>query len=567
MNPPVLSLVGLTKRFRGNAGPRRGPSRHRPGEVVALIGPSGCGKSTLLRAVTWLDPPDEGFVFLGGEPFGRERRGAVIRHQRPAPDRRDAPAHRAGFSAAQPWPHLSAPLDNVVRPQTVVLGRPRRRRSPGDATCSRRWASPTAPTASPYALSAGRSSAWPSLGALAMDPALMLFDEPDLGAGGPGTRRRVLALLRQLAAAGTTMLVVTHRSASPPTSPTGTCSWITAGSSSRARPAASSTTRPTPASPPSCLRLVGRGGRPDATPEPRDVPSRIDRPYTGIPSFLRAPVCPDPKALDGGGGDHRRAVRRRLAVPAGQPDGAAGSAGAFPALRRRALRPGDTGASTSCATRRGADRRLRRRRHRPTHVEATFANITENRRGGAGARALPVVLGGDHAITYRVLSAPSPQPAHILHFDAHMDYADEADGLRYTNATPSGTSPARHGAEPDPGRHPQPAQRPPPARGHRGRRQPGGADAGGPPPRPGGIAALIPAGAPVYVSIDVDGPRHGAGAGVRLGRAGRAELRRIARHPAGGGRAARGRGLRLRRGEPPLDVGTGATAYLGALAW
>ncbi|WP_298954632.1 amino acid ABC transporter ATP-binding protein [uncultured Methylobacterium sp.] len=269
MNPPVLSLVGLTKRFRGTLALDEVHLDIARGEVVALIGPSGCGKSTLLRAVTWLDPPDEGFVFLGGEPFGRERRGAVIRHH--GRRRIDAMRPRIGlvFQQLNLWPHLSA-LDNVVRPQTVVLGRPREEAVARARDLLAALGLADRADRFPDALSGGQKQRVAIARALAMDPALMLFDEPT-SALDPELVGEVLALLRQLAAAGTTMLVVTHEIGFA-ANVADRIVFMDHGRIVESGPARSVLDNPADPRVAAFLRLVGRGGPAGATPEPRDVP-------------------------------------------------------------------------------------------------------------------------------------------------------------------------------------------------------------------------------------------------------------------------------------------------------
>ncbi|RVU20067.1 arginase family protein [Methylobacterium oryzihabitans] len=293
--------------------------------------------------------------------------------------------------------------------------------------------------------------------------------------------------------------------------------------------------------------------------------SRIDRPYTGIPSFLRAPVCPDPKALDAA-----------VAIIGVQFDEGSpflpGSRMGPRALREHSLR--FAGGLYDPATRR--EYLVRERAEgliadcgdvdiAPTNVEATFANITATVAAVLARGALPVVLGGDHAITYPVFRA-FPRPAHILHFDAHMDYADEADGLRYTNGHAF-----RHVARLDTALSLTQVG----IRSLRSaRRQHEDIEAGGnrvvPMPEvrrlgPAGIAALIPEGAPVYVSIDVDALDMALVPGCVSAEPdglSYAELRDTLRAVAERHEVV---GFDFVEVNPPLDVGTGATAYLGAL--
>jgi agmatinase len=67
-----------------------------------------------------------------------------------------------------------------------------------------------------------------------------------------------------------------------------------------------------------------------------------------------------------------------------------------------------------------------------TNVEKTFENITADVAGILERGAMPVIIGGDHAITYPIVRA-FREPIHVLHFDAHMDYAPFIHDLRFTN--------------------------------------------------------------------------------------------------------------------------------------
>lgn len=177
------------------------------GEVVCIIGPSGCGKSTLLRTVNWLTPPGSGTLRLEGK---------VVRQ---APQSRESAASikalnryraRVGmvFQQFNTWPHLTA-LDNVVRPQTVVLGcsvaeaEAKAKQVLHDVGLSDKihdW---------PEMLSGGQKQRLAIARTLAMDPSLMLLDEPT-SALDPELVAGVLSVLKALATQGMTMLVVTH---------------------------------------------------------------------------------------------------------------------------------------------------------------------------------------------------------------------------------------------------------------------------------------------------------------------------------------------------------------------
>lgn len=205
----VLSVTGIAKRFGRTMALDGVYLDIRRGEVVALIGPSGCGKSTLLRCITWLQEPDEGFIDVDGRPFGRERnaQGLVRRHGR---REIDAMRPRIGmvFQQLNLWPHLTA-LENTARPQVVLLKRTREDAERRGLALLARLGLADLAARHPHELSGGQKQRVAIARTLAMDPALMLFDEPT-SALDPELVGEVLSLLRDLAATGMTMLVVTH---------------------------------------------------------------------------------------------------------------------------------------------------------------------------------------------------------------------------------------------------------------------------------------------------------------------------------------------------------------------
>lgn len=294
--------------------------------------------------------------------------------------------------------------------------------------------------------------------------------------------------------------------------------------------------------------------------------ARINRGYVGIPSFLRDPICTDLAALD--------AAVAVLGVPfdEGSPF-LPGSRMAPRALREHSLRFGPAGLYDP-ETRRsllgeelagGLIADVGDVDVAPTHVEQTFAAITADVGAILARGAMPVVLGGDHAITYPIVRA-FPGPLHVLQFDAHMDYAGFDQGLRYTNGHAF-----RHiaGLESVVGltqvgirslRSERAQHEAMLAAGHRivpmGELHLLG---------PVGIAALLPEEAPVYVSIDVDALDMSLVPGCVSGEPNGmsyAQLRDALRAVAERCTVV---GFDFVEVNPPLDVGTGATAYLGAL--
>jgi len=179
----------------------------RGGEVVAIVGPSGGGKTTLLRALNYLTPFTGGSVEIAGHAL------------RPGMSERvDAAALRAVrtrvgmvFQSFHLFAHLTA-IENVTEAPIRVLGlSTEAARERGQALLARVGLGAFA-DAYPSRLSGGQQQRVAIARALAMEPAVMLFDEPT-SALDPRLVGEVLAVVADLAAAGQTMVVVTHEMA------------------------------------------------------------------------------------------------------------------------------------------------------------------------------------------------------------------------------------------------------------------------------------------------------------------------------------------------------------------
>jgi agmatinase len=293
---------------------------------------------------------------------------------------------------------------------------------------------------------------------------------------------------------------------------------------------------------------------------------RINRPYVGIASFLRSPIVEDIATLD--------AMVAVLGIPfdEGSPF-LPGSRMAPRSLREHSLRfagrPGFYDVDT------GRDYLREEVTHGliadvgdadifPSNPERTFEGVTELVRALIGRGAMPVVLGGDHSITFSVVRA-FDEPIHVLQFDAHTDYAPITSDLRFTNghafrhiaAMPHVTGLTQIGIR---SLRTSPEQV---------------ADIRADGNRiitmndfrklaPDDIAAMLPEGTRCYVSIDVDaldmslvpGCVSGEPDGMSYAQL-RATLKAIASR-------LDVVGFDVVEVNPSLDVGTGATSYLGA---
>ena len=177
------------------------------GEVVCIIGPSGCGKSTLLRTANWLTPADAGEVRLNGELVG-----AMPDPRSTSKQARDLNAVRARigmvFQQFNVWPHMNV-MENVVCPQMVVGKRNRDIAEKKALAALAEVGLEDKKMDWPDNLSGGQKQRLAIARVLAMDPILMLLDEPT-SALDPELVSGVLAVLKQLAEKGMTMIIVTH---------------------------------------------------------------------------------------------------------------------------------------------------------------------------------------------------------------------------------------------------------------------------------------------------------------------------------------------------------------------
>jgi polar amino acid transport system permease protein len=179
------------------------------GEVVVIMGPSGSGKSTLLRLINHLEPLDWGEITVHGNHVGYEKiPGGGLR-----PTRRLAQARaqaRIGmvFQHFNLFEHRTA-LDNITEAPTTVYGQsPDDARSIGVRLLAAVGLSRHADHF-PHQLSGGQQQRVAIARALAVSPRVMLFDEPT-SALDPELVGEVLAVIRGLAEAGMTMIIVTH---------------------------------------------------------------------------------------------------------------------------------------------------------------------------------------------------------------------------------------------------------------------------------------------------------------------------------------------------------------------
>ncbi|EJN34014.1 amino acid ABC transporter ATP-binding protein [Pseudomonas sp. NPDC089395] len=172
------------------------------GEVVAIIGPSGSGKSTLLRCINQLEPPTRGRIRLDELDIDAAvplPRAELLKLRR-----------RIGmvFQSFNLFPHMTV-LRNVSLAQVRTLGRSQREADARSMQLLERVGLAAKAGHYPARCSGGQQQRIAIARALALEPELMLFDEPT-SALDPELGLEVLAVMKELAAEGMSMIVVTH---------------------------------------------------------------------------------------------------------------------------------------------------------------------------------------------------------------------------------------------------------------------------------------------------------------------------------------------------------------------
>jgi polar amino acid transport system ATP-binding protein len=177
-------------------------------EVVCIIGPSGSGKSTLLRCINHLEKINAGRLSVDGELVGYREQGGRLHELR----EREISAKRAEigmvFQQFNLFPHMTV-LDNVIEAPTRVKKMQRSEAVELAEQLLDQTGMKEKSSAYPRQLSGGQQQRVAIARALAMRPKLMLFDEPT-SALDPELVGDVLAVMRDLATSGMTMVVVTH---------------------------------------------------------------------------------------------------------------------------------------------------------------------------------------------------------------------------------------------------------------------------------------------------------------------------------------------------------------------
>ncbi|MFL9922702.1 amino acid ABC transporter ATP-binding protein [Herbaspirillum lusitanum] len=209
MNASQMVVAHEVHKYYGGFHALKGVSLQvAAGEVTCIVGPSGSGKSTFLRCINQLEKTDGGAIWLGGDLLGYRRKGDELRELSDADIARQRLASGMVFQRFNLFGHMTA-LQNIMEGPVVVQKRKRAEvRVEAEALLERVGLAGKA-NAYPSELSGGQQQRVAIARALAMKPKLMLFDEPT-SALDPELVGEVLAVMKNLAQSGMTMIVVTH---------------------------------------------------------------------------------------------------------------------------------------------------------------------------------------------------------------------------------------------------------------------------------------------------------------------------------------------------------------------
>lgn len=195
----MIEVKHLMKSFENGGTPLKDVNAViEDGDIIAVLGPSGTGKSTFLRCLNMLDPPTRGQIFLNGEEITapkypleqvRKKVGMV-------------------FQSFNLFENLSV-IENLMLPQIRLLGKSRQEAYDRGMELLSSVGMAEKSLSLPKALSGGQKQRVAIARTLCMDPELVLFDEPT-SALDPTMVDEVKAVIRQVAASGVTMLIVTH---------------------------------------------------------------------------------------------------------------------------------------------------------------------------------------------------------------------------------------------------------------------------------------------------------------------------------------------------------------------
>jgi len=205
---PIVKVSGLTKSF-GDLQILHGIDLEvATGEVVSIIGPSGSGKTTVLRCLNLLERPDGGRIEVDGQVLCEEQANGTMKFASKRSIREIRKELGMVFQRFNLFPHMTA-LENIIEAPRAV-----KRVSRADAEAKARELLESVGLSHradhyPLQMSGGQQQRVAIARSLAMDPAVMLFDEVTSSVD-PELAGEILLVMKRLADQGMTMIVVTH---------------------------------------------------------------------------------------------------------------------------------------------------------------------------------------------------------------------------------------------------------------------------------------------------------------------------------------------------------------------
>ena len=205
-NVNTIHAVGIKKTFGDNEVLRGVDLDVSPGEVIAVIGPSGSGKSTLLRTLIGLETVTDGSIYIDGQPF--------VENGHYVPDKKAKQIRRGMgmvFQSFNLFAHMTVRKNMILPP--VLAGRMNKEQALEKAKgLLAQVGLSDKLDAMPGQLSGGQKQRVAIARTMMMDPEIVLFDEPT-SALDPELTGEVLAVMKKLAEAKMTMVIVTHEMA------------------------------------------------------------------------------------------------------------------------------------------------------------------------------------------------------------------------------------------------------------------------------------------------------------------------------------------------------------------
>lgn len=198
MTSPIIEIKGLSKAYGSNVVLKNIDAAINSQEVVVVIGPSGSGKSTFLRCINLLEVPTGGEIIIEGQSL-MDKKTSIT-------------GVRADvgmvFQQFNLFPHLTV-LENITLAPIQIRKLPAAKAREKALELLKKVGLSDKANMYPPSLSGGQQQRVAIARALAMEPKIMLFDEPT-SALDPEMVGEVLAVMKQLAKEGMTMVVVTH---------------------------------------------------------------------------------------------------------------------------------------------------------------------------------------------------------------------------------------------------------------------------------------------------------------------------------------------------------------------